>query len=658
MSENQFDNIDFCCDLLYDYMYNEKTSNEYDYRNVLLDDISLKDIKKTSSFDPTKVLSNVVKYSGKFNNKYIYTSKTASDKKYMIVIGKYDISNKDTTDMHRSELINMIVPYALCELGTEHIVAPIMNFDILYNELKKYPIIIEKLPNTFEDSTLYVNVLERFVPSSTLNNYVRNNLKALTLNNWVYIVFQLIYGLAVITRKYPQFVHGNLNTTSIYVFDTQNKKTHHYKLNDTHYKLDNNSIGVKLTHFEKTHLTDNYINKNEIKTTNPVHDLVTLMKDLYRLIDELKYDNNDVLELLESIIPKKYIGLDENVYLNEISNVPTPAYLLLNNRYFKPLIDNTSSETYVSDKNNFFLEFIQDNMGRRKQIKGGDDSSVEEPIVEIEDDDDDDEELEPTEENSDEKSVTEESDEKRGIAKKKKEKKEKKDDDDELEDDEDDEDDDDIEEAEKALSPTSSEESLDIPDEKKDDELSGGSLSLSDLSDSVKEVGKKGIEVVEKVVKKVGDAAEGALTGMRNLFGEFGQKGQPQMPGQMQQLTPQVNMSAMSELVPPQMSVMAPQMMQQPVMGMPQKQIDLPDGPAPANVIAEFGLPEKPTQQAVRQQAMGGIPPAFNVMNAMPAMVQGFPAPPMGMPQHVDMMMPPQAGGACKKYKLRNRSGF
>jgi hypothetical protein len=476
------------------------------------------------------------------------------------------------------------------------------------------------------------------------------------------------------------FVHNNLNTKSAYVFDTQNKKTHLYRINDTYYKLQDNSIGIKLTHFEKSCISDDFMNKSAPKTASPIHDLMTFMSDLYHLINDLKYENTDVLKFLESIIPKKYIGLDENVYLNEISNVPTPSYLLLNNRYFKVLIENTPTETYVSDKNNFFLEFIQDNMGRRKQIKGGDDSSVEEPIVEIDDDDEEEEEeLEETEENT-EKSVTEESEEKRGIAKKKKDgnkdkKKDKK------KEDEDDADGDDIdieEDSEKDssndLSPTSSEDSLDIPDEKKDDEMSGGSLSLSDLSDSVKkgvemgkEVGKKGIEVVKKVVEKVGDAAEGAMTGMRGFFNEFGSKDHPQMP-QGQQLS--IGGIGVSELGPvPQMSAMPPEMMQQmmpqqrmmpPMMQQPQSHLlqNLPDGPVPADVIAQMGLPEKPTKQAV-QPTMGGLPPAFNVMNAMPAMVQGFPAPPMGTPQHIDMMMPPQAGGSgCKKYKLRNRAGF
>lgn len=657
MSDNQFDSIDFCCDMLYDYMYNEKVSESFEYQNIILDDITINDIKKTPSFDYSEVLSGDLKYIGSLNNQFMFTKISKNNKKYMIVIGKYDSRNKNTVDLQRGEIMNMLIPYVLCELGTEYVVVPLMNFDIHYNDLKKYNGIIQKLPSSFDESMLYVNVLERFLPSMTLRNYIKNNIKKLTLKKWIAIMFLIIHSLFVITRKYPQFIHHNYNTQSLYIFDTQHKKTHIYKVLDKLYELPNNSIGIKLTHFESANISIDYPNKDAPKETSPIHDLMTLMKDLYHVLDELKYDNKEVIEFLESIIPKKYIGHSDAEYLGEITNVPTPSYLLLNNHYTTTLIKDTSSEPYVSDKNNFFLEFIQDNMPRRKQVK--DKSESEEPVEEIED-----EELEPTE--SDElpvpdsdKSATEESVEgKRGLAKSNN----KKEDEEESSSSD--------EEKEDELSSTSSEDDELDEDKKKesDDELDmdGGSLSISDLSDSVKKASKKVVEVANDVLGKVGNVAEKGFSGMRSLFGEMGVKGQAPMQQQMGQQMPNEFGGMMSELAPaPTMSAMMPEMMQHGMMPPQMQQGMMPQGmqqpmlnseeannlqgkPVPQELLAKLGLPEKPSMQQPMQQPMmpmGAMPQAMAAMNAMPAMMQ-------------QPMMPMAGGMRQKKYKLVKKSGF
>lgn len=349
--ENPYDDINYCCDLLYKYINDDAVRNEYEFKPIIVDSIKLSDIKKSLSFDYADVLSGASKYIGSYNNKYKFKKKTSDGKyNFELDIGKYDLNKNDNiNDLHRCELINMVSMYTLSEIILDNIVIPIMNFDISYESLQTHNAdICKNLPDDFKGSKLYINVVEHFIPTSSLNDYVRKNYRNMSLEMWKDLIFQILLIFDKISTKYNSFRHNDLNTLSVKLYETKATidDTKTINVNDKIFKIPNTGIRVKLSEFEKCYLSES-IENNDIKTNHKTsyYDIVTFVYDIYNLLDELKYNNTDVLGFLNNIVPKKYIGLHENEYMEKFAVIPTPSYILSKNNFFSEFIfDNMSSE--------------------------------------------------------------------------------------------------------------------------------------------------------------------------------------------------------------------------------------------------------------------------------------------------------------------------
>jgi hypothetical protein len=83
-------------------------------------------------------------------------------------------------------------------------------------------------------------------------------------------------------------------------------------------------------------------------------------------LEELQYNNIELNTFLESIIPKKYIGLGEKNLLKKIQTIPTPSYIMGKNNFFSEFITESMSKV---KKNNEITDVMSPGLSRAKSSK-------------------------------------------------------------------------------------------------------------------------------------------------------------------------------------------------------------------------------------------------------------------------------------------------
>ena len=138
---NNYDNVDYCLNLLNEFVYNKKKEKFIlkEKKNILLIDL-----KKDKQFNFLHIFKSKHKYL--FRNKNVLIYKRYNNQNSLIHITKYDLGkNNNINDMNRKELNDMLFTYKISQLFISEninlLLFPIMNFDIKFNELinnKKY----------------------------------------------------------------------------------------------------------------------------------------------------------------------------------------------------------------------------------------------------------------------------------------------------------------------------------------------------------------------------------------------------------------------------------------------------------------------------------------------------------------------------------------
>ena len=221
---NKYDNIDFCLDILFNFIYSESNHDCHYFKYIDINNIELIDIKKLDNFDYSDVF-NKLKYIGKDTTRFIF-KRSGDPHSCLVCVGVYDNSNENYNDMKRGEVVDMKIMYILSELvhreRLNHILLPIMNFDISYNKFKKEvnEDIIKVFDKDIKDDMLHIQVVEGFKKAYILRDYLDNH--EMTLNDWKILCFQVIYTLFIIQKKFPSFRHNQLNLDNIFVYKNEN----------------------------------------------------------------------------------------------------------------------------------------------------------------------------------------------------------------------------------------------------------------------------------------------------------------------------------------------------------------------------------------------------------------------------------------------------
>jgi hypothetical protein len=201
------------------------------------------------------------------------------------------------------------------------------------------------------DNKLNIIILEYCYTniSDYIENFLKNYNKIEFINIINRIIFQVIYTLAVIQDKYPNFIHNDLflrNIMAITETKYNNNDYIEYKFNNIKYYFPANGIYIKINDFnftlglvktKETLINDIKYNTDYIysrfEINNPVRDIYTFLFDLYdgsnfgsKSVKQLLKDNLNDKSLRKNIIKifkkeiKKYFDYKTIDKLKKINN--------------------------------------------------------------------------------------------------------------------------------------------------------------------------------------------------------------------------------------------------------------------------------------------------------------------------------------------------
>jgi len=356
MSGNIYDDIDFCLTTLYESIYNYKSGECYNFNTINKKNITIDDIKKTSDFNFTKVLTGNIEKMGIYNNRVHYKIKN-STYPYTIEIGFQNKKYNDN-DQKRPELYNMAMMYMCSEIAFEekfnNFLLPIMCFDIKKNKIEQ---IIKTLKNDFgefyesDNDYMYIIIWEHYFKMYKLKEYLDNNLNTITADEIKNILLQIYVILAKLNERFNKFRHNKLNLDSIRLYVKSQNGDDTFKINGNSYVLKDNNVNIKLTDFDYSYNTGEYIINNNpyillnnLNMYNPyfdVHYITNLLylylsshkkiNNIYNILEKMKDFFNDIVpdkyKILNNDI-EKYKGLDEEKYMNNSDISISPFSLI------------------------------------------------------------------------------------------------------------------------------------------------------------------------------------------------------------------------------------------------------------------------------------------------------------------------------------------
>ena len=347
MSENTYDNIDYCLSILYESLYNLKSDECHAFNTINKKDIVMDDLRKNSDFDYADVLKGKIEKMGIYNGRIHYKIKN-NTYPYTLEIGF--ISKKyNKNDQKRPELFNMAMMYMASEMAFDekfnHTLLPIMCFDITKKALEK---IIPSLEKDFEknyekdNEDMYIIVTEHFFKMYTLKEYLDENIDTLTEQDINCIFFQIYMTIAKLSERFARFRHNKLNLDSIRLY-VKEPTDDIYKLNKNTYTLKNNRIEIKITDFDYCFNTSEYISNNNpyillnsANIDNPYYDIHYITNLIYLYLDNSDAKNANTLlkkfaNFFNEIIPEKYRigkldnynGMNQELYISNTENIIT-----------------------------------------------------------------------------------------------------------------------------------------------------------------------------------------------------------------------------------------------------------------------------------------------------------------------------------------------
>ena len=369
---NNYSDIEFRINLLYDVVYNEQKLNCYNMLPIIKNNLSLIDLKEPEQINLEHVFDKDIKYVEERNDRYYFTRYSESSYSTTLVIGKYSHTNINNMEQS-AELYNVLVHYVLSDISINekirHVMLPIMFFDIhmkkleklnknVYEALKKNNISDEKLLNVF--------IYEHYFETVSLEKYLKNELDNFTLNDWKILFFQVFYILAKINENHGMFRHNKLDLNSIKIYKKSDKRKI-YKLGRISFLIANAKFEIKLTDFYDSKL-ENYKNLTTTKTKDvPYYDIYSFIGSLGLFLEKEKKNIPETIHnfMTEMIHPKFRIdknvpfeGLDETMFAKISSQMLDPLIILTKNNFFTEFIMNSPIEKknarlqMMSKKNN------------------------------------------------------------------------------------------------------------------------------------------------------------------------------------------------------------------------------------------------------------------------------------------------------------------
>lgn len=303
---SNYNDLEFCINTFTDFMENK---SKYRIDPIIISEVTIEYLIKPNDFDYQDILKNL-EFVKKNNNKNIYNAKN-----YEVHISEY---TGNSNLIGTRENIGLLYNYVLSELvtieGHDNILINLLNFVIKKSNIK------EKIKNLddFEDELL-ISIYEKRSDNITFDEYIINN--KLEVADYREIFRSILEILIVINKKLKNFRHNNLNIESIRI---------------------NKNNKIKITNFENS--TCEQMEKIfgiKQEKLNPYYDIHYFFSSLMYFAKSKNINlDKEIIEFIESIIPKKYRNftkdykLDEKIYNNYDESFIIPKYILEKNNFF------------------------------------------------------------------------------------------------------------------------------------------------------------------------------------------------------------------------------------------------------------------------------------------------------------------------------------
>ena len=264
-------------------------------------------------------------------------------------------------------LMIRILGKLVLEKQTPHLVLPITMFTTSISHFVNLEDIAEekrykKFLKQYEDNVYHDKVsvlISEWADRGDLLNYVRQNVKQITLNQWKVIMFQIISCLAIIHERYPAFRHNDMKANNILVQkikDPQSRqKGFHYRINGNDYYVASIGIMVKIWDFDFAcipGIVDNekveaeWTSKVNIEPTrNQYYDIHYFLNTIGKKGFVSDFYENIPIEFKDFI----YRVIPPELRDSKSKNVSEKGRLLLNTEYTTPL--------EILERDDFLKEF-------------------------------------------------------------------------------------------------------------------------------------------------------------------------------------------------------------------------------------------------------------------------------------------------------------
>lgn len=351
-------NLESKINLIYQFLYENLTSDCYNISRINLKNINIDDIKislkeKNRNEFVEDFLNAKFQLSNHMTDENNTIFKRITDGYHSnVIISPYKINEKED-DIKNKNNNDSLFSYALSSLvlqeKTKNIQLPIINLDLTIDEikdiLKSYPV-YKKIQDDINDDNIKdiisVRVREGFNYSRSIEKYLDENDIGIIKE----ILFQIIHCLAIIQKDYPTFRHNNFTIKNIFVEKQNISKDKQYIFDGNKFNIKDSNLIVKLALFDDATCED----------INGLSNSKNKYSDIFKLLKSIK----------DSLIYKKLDNETKNFIDENLMNDDKKEYMvpkdLLNNKYFNAY-KKISNKTYMSEKlTNKFKHFNIDNL--------------------------------------------------------------------------------------------------------------------------------------------------------------------------------------------------------------------------------------------------------------------------------------------------------
>lgn len=381
--------------LLYNFLYNENYKTCFDIDKIQLGKITIEDIKITNQEESLALLKEIIGSKLSYTSstdQLIYLKRFSDSFPVTIKIGFYtdepdNLSNKANNDALFSYLLSQLV----INKKTQHILLPIVNFDISFEKIEPllknlpiYKMVKEKIDYSEIKNTLSVRVREHFLQSKILKEYMEKN-----SCDYKPLIFQVIHTLAVLQKEFPGFRHNNLTPENILVYINKKPEDMLYEFGNKRWKLENINFYIKIGNFEKSTLPKHYGVKNQRDTDVPYITQINDYFDIHIFLNAL-INKNGLLNLsnceletknfIDKVLPVKLRGKSTNETLFKPSDLLKDVYF--SKFSYKESVIQSSDDKVESSEEKPVLESVRQNSDDKVESSESSESNEEKTVLE------------------------------------------------------------------------------------------------------------------------------------------------------------------------------------------------------------------------------------------------------------------------------------